>query len=100
MKTLFNKIDVSDFEAHHIFPQALFGQGKAYESYLKYQKRLININDSRLLVWWEAAEHGQKAYEYSQKWIKFFAENSNATIDEVIEFARTLAKEYGFNVKF
>ena len=102
LKALYSGIakKLSDFNAHHIFPQALFGPNKRYERYLRYQNRLININDSRLLVWWEAAEHGQKAYEYSQKWIKFFAENSNATIDEVIEFARTLAKEYGFNVKF
>lgn len=52
------------------------------------------------MVWWGVAEHGQKSYEYNKKWIDWFADHSKATTDEVIEYARKLAKEFGFNVKF
>jgi hypothetical protein len=85
------------FEAHHALLQALFGDGKPYEYILKDEG--ININDPRLMTWWDEAGHGINASENNtviQKYIDDVSDNA----DDVINKVREMMSEYGFEVRF
>ena len=93
-----NNHTISDnFEVHHCFPKSIFKEGGIGEEFLIRTK--ININDPRLLVWWEKDEHGSKASEYNKAVIDLilFSESD----EEIIEGIRNLMQEkYGFKVQF
>lgn len=83
---------VRGLEAHHILPK---------EFAEKFQKAGIeNINDPRLLVWVEEAPHRQWSHDYSQAWDDFFNSNQNPTVEEILEEARELAKDFDYPVLF
>ena len=87
---------ISDtFDIHHCFPQSIFNDGIGI-SFISRTK--ININDPRLIVWWEKSGHRQKATEYNNRVIELL---NNATSDEeVIDGIRKIMNSYGFKVNF
>ena len=78
-------------EAHHVLPQ-------------KFSKwfadRGINIHDPRFGSWVDKASHNKWSYEYNKKWEDFRNKNYYASPDEIVNFAKELAKKYGFDVNF
>ena len=77
------------YQAHHIFP-------KKFEKY--FNQVGINIHDSKYGAWWETKTHGKKSYEYNQEWMKIL--RGKPTIDDIMNKARELAKEYGYKLNF
>jgi hypothetical protein len=78
-----------DAHAHHVFPQA---HVKAF------QEVGIDIHDPRFGAWWDRASHQKKAYEYNERWRKFLADNP--TREQILQFGRELANEYGFQINY
>ena len=79
----------NSYQAHHVFPQAF------EESFNKYG---ININDPRYGAWWETSTHPSKWFYYNEEWRAFLA--GSHTREEVLNFGRDLAKEYGIVVNY
>ena len=77
------------YQAHHIFP-------KKFEKY--FNQVGINIHDPKYGAWWETKTHGKKSYEYNQEWMKIL--RGKPTIDDIMNKARELAKEYGYKLNF
>ena len=95
---LINGVRISQsFEAHHCFPQALFGKDAPYEYIFKDAG--ININDPRLLTWWDSFGHGVNASAYNQELMDFIRHNSD-DVNDVINKVREMMSEYGFKVGF
>ena len=77
--------------AHHVLPQKfedLFG------------KAGINIHDPRYGAWVDADAHARWSYRYNEAWREFFEGNQNPTKEQILEFARKLAKRFKFKVNF
>ncbi len=53
-------------------------------------------------MWWEKTDYRKKAYEYNKEWKEFFETNSDhkVTTAEIMNFVRTLSKEYHFEIYF
>ncbi len=87
-----NKDEVAGLEAHHILPQGLV------ENFLN--GGFETIHDPRLLVWVDPTEHRRWSNEYGLAWKTFFELKPNASKLEILEEARQLADDYGYNVLF
>lgn len=87
-----SKDKVSELEAHHILPQEF---KKNFE-----QAGIENIHDPRLLVWVDSTSHRRWSNEYSDAWTSFFSHNPKPTKLEILEEARELADEFGYDVLF
>ena len=79
--------------AHHMLPQA-----KQFSA--NFQRAGLNIHDPRYGSWWEAQNHLQNAKGYNERWELFFSQTPNASSDQVLEFGRQLASEYGLKIYF
>ena len=79
-------------EAHHILPQEF------EEQFL--ESGIENINDPRLLAWVEEGVHKDFNFEYSKAWKSFFEGKPSPSVEDVLEEARKLAEEYGYDVLF
>lgn len=75
--------------AHHVFP-------------VKFQKQFaragIDIADPRYGAWWEATDHLSNARAYNRAWEEFFQSSPGA--DEVLEFGKRIAADYGLDSHF
>jgi len=80
-------------EAHHIFPQA-------GEFARNFNRAGIDVHDPKFGAWWTRPNHQQKAKEYNDRWRDFFGSRRNPTRNEILDFGRQLAKEYGLEVPF
>lgn len=78
-------------EAHHVLPQK-FSKWFADKG--------LNIHDPRFCSWVDKASHNKWSYEYNKKWEDFRNKNYYASPDEIVNFAKELAKKYGFDVNF
>jgi hypothetical protein len=78
-----------DAHAHHVFPQKLAE---------KFQKLGINVHDPRFGAWWERSTHLKKAYEYTRLWEEFLFRNPS--FEQVLQYGRELARQYGFQVNY
>ena len=67
---------------------------------VKCNKAGINIHHPRFGTWWQRRDHQKKARAYNTKWEKFFEKNSNPTGEEILQFGRKIAGEYGFTIGF
>ncbi|MCK4543255.1 MAG: hypothetical protein KAU17_13560, partial [Spirochaetales bacterium] len=77
--------------AHHVFPQEFINDFEALG---------IDIHDPRGGAWWEGSDHLNKAKEYNQQWETFFQENPTAKPEDVLNYGRELADEYGFDINY
>ena len=78
-----------DAHAHHVFPQKLADV---------FEELGINVQDPRFGAWWERSSHLKNSKRYTEQWERFFVKQR--TVEEVLQFARELAHEYGFQVNF
>jgi hypothetical protein len=61
-------------------------------------ERPENVHDPRFGAWWEKSSHLKKSVQYSLKWQKFLEDPR--TFDEILQYGRDLAGDYGFQVYF
>jgi hypothetical protein len=80
-------------DAHHVFPK-----NKEFRDF--FEEVGIDVNNQKYGAWWDSDEHCDISYEYNEKWTVFMQINPGATREEVLEFGRSLAHEYGFNINF
>ena len=83
---------VNGYEAHHLLPQTF--EAKFLEN------GIDNISDPRLLVWVDKEAHQKLSPGYSEAWRTFFESNPNPPKTQILEEARELAEEYGYEVLF
>ena len=74
--------------AHHIFPVAFEQQ---------FEQIGIQIWDAANAAWWEATSHLKNAYQYNSVWGEWLAQHTDATLEQTMEYARTLAVQFGIN---
>ena len=55
----------------------------------------ININDPRLLVWWDKVDHRINANAYNDEILRFIEQNGD-DVYGVINKVRELLSKYGF----
>jgi hypothetical protein len=58
----------------------------------------IEIRDPRFGAWWAATEHLSNARGYNKAWETFF--ELSRTRDEILEFGRKLAADYGLTIYY
>jgi len=78
-----------DAHAHHVFPQKLANV---------FEELGIDVQDPRFGAWWERTSHLKNADRYTKRWVRFLTERP--TVEQVYQFARELAHEYGFQINF
>jgi hypothetical protein len=76
--------------AHHVFPVKFVEQFAAAG---------IDIRDARFGAWWEATEHLSSARGYNEAWRQFLVEQPRSQ-EEMLEFGRNLAAQYGLNIHY
>lgn len=76
--------------AHHVFPQKFIKE---------FQEAGINIHDPRFGAWWERTSHLKNTGRYNSKWEALFQE-TNPTMEQILQFGRELGGEFGFQVHF
>lgn len=76
---------------------ALIASSPEYE---KFQQAGINIHDPKFGAWWERSSHLKKAYAYNARWRLFLAGKPPPTLEQILQFGRKLAHEYGFQVHY
>jgi RHS repeat-associated protein len=80
---------VEGAQAHHILPQK-------YEQVFKNAG--INIHDVKFGAWREKTDHLKNASAYNAKWAEFL--KKDRTQDEILRFARDIAREYKLKINF
>jgi RHS repeat-associated protein len=80
---------VADAHAHHVFPHKFRRQ---------FSRLGIDVNDPRFGAWWEAGDHLSNARAYNTAWEQFLG--TRPTIDQVMEFGKNLAAQYGLDISF
>jgi hypothetical protein len=78
-----------DAHAHHVFPQALAKE---------FLELGINVNDPRFGAWWARSSHLKNSYQYTQRWRRLLA--GSPTREQILQFGRELANEYGFQINY
>ena len=78
-------------EAHHVLPQK-FSRWFADKG--------LNIHDPRFCSWVDKASHNKWSYEYNERWKTYIKNNPNVSAEKVVEYAKSLAKEFGFNINY
>jgi len=79
------------FEAHHVLPV------KFEEDFIR--AGINNIHKPVYGSWWARTPHRHASHAYNERWQVFF-EGGERSREEVLDFAKKLAKEYGFEVLF
>ena len=77
-------------QAHHVLPQVLEN---------KFDAIGIRIHDP-IYGSWVDASHQSWSAAYNRAWYAFFQTVQNPTVQQVLDKARELAKEYGFTIYF
>ena len=79
-------------EAHHVLPVKF---NKWFT-----ERGINNIHDPRFGTWVDKISHQKWSYEYNKLWETFRENNYYASPEEIIDFAKGLAKKYGFDLDF
>lgn len=83
------------FDAHHVLPHKFIEDFSAIG---------FDIDDPIFGAWWEATPHRRNSYAYNADWARFFESYRELgrlpTQEEVLDFAKELAEEYGFDINF
>jgi hypothetical protein len=77
--------------AHHVLPVQFARQCK---------RAGINIHEPKYGVWWTKGDHLSKAKAYNAKWKAVFRRTPPPTREDILQFGREIAKEYGFDPAF
>ena len=78
-------------QAHHVFPVK-------FEEHFRMAG--INVHDPRFGTWWETGAHQRRAHAYNEAWEVFFRNTPNPTPEQIVQFGRNLAGEYGLSIGF
>ena len=70
-----------------MFPQALEGHFKSLG---------VDIHDPAFGAWWDSELHQAASPEYNRRWREWFRSNRNPSLDDMTDFGKELADEYGF----
>jgi hypothetical protein len=87
----------ADSHAHHVLPQAFAD---------KFKMAAIDINDPRLLTWWQKTDHLRMASAYNRRWqsnIRDLEEVGPITPgnrNEILQFGSDLMTEFGQSVGY
>ena len=76
-------------QAHHVFPQKFRDP---------FNNKGINIDEPRYGAWWESKAHLKNSAKYNEEWRQFL--RVNPTREQILEFGRRRAKDYGFKINF
>ena len=60
----------------------------------------IKIDDPQYGAWVDKAAHSKWSYAYNQAWQDFFDSTDNITAELILDFARQLAQQYGYEIYF
>jgi hypothetical protein len=82
--------EIKGLEAHHVLPN-------------KFEKQfnklgIGNIHDPLFGSWVEKTPHRQWSRAYNNRWGEFL--KNNPSTDQILNFARQLGEEYGFDIQF
>jgi len=80
-------------EAHHVLP-------KASRFTLFFENAKLNIHDPKFGVWVNPTAHRHWSSSYNKRWDSFIKENPNATAQQILDFAKSIANEFGYKVNF
>jgi len=80
-------------EAHHVLPQT-----SEFMNFFK--SKGFNVHDPRFGTWVEKQTHAKWSYEYNAYWRDYIRKYPDASPEQVLNYARTLAKKYNFKVNF
>jgi RHS repeat-associated protein len=78
--------------AHHALPQA-------FENWFN-ARGIENIHDPSYGMWVDPTWHSEMSHTYNAAWQVFIAANQNATAQQILDHAKTLAAEFGFPTLF
>jgi hypothetical protein len=78
-------------QAHHVLPQKFAKQ---------FQEAGINIHDPHYGAWWRAGAHRRAATKYNAKWEEFLFQDEPPSAEQILQFGRKIAKEYGLQIYF
>lgn len=85
----------NDFQAHHVLPDKFIERferaGFVGEN---------SIHNPLFGSWVPRSNHQSWSRAYQDRWTRFFQDNENPTMEQILNFAGTLAEEYGFDVYF
>jgi len=90
LKQLVGDPPVVPSDAHHMLPQEF--------SYRFLGK--VDIHDAKYGSWVERSKHRSEAYAFNKKWENYFIESPNPTTEQILDYARTLASEFGYTIHF
>ncbi|MBM3131091.1 MAG: DUF2380 domain-containing protein [Chloroflexi bacterium] len=87
--------EIGDLEAHHVLPQ---------EFIEKFQRAGLDIHDPTFGAWVDKNLHRHWSSDYNREWRRFFDQfdrtDTAPSPEQILEFARGLAREYRFDVHF
>jgi hypothetical protein len=78
-------------QAHHVFP-------KKFEK--DFRKAGINIHDPHYGAWWRAGAHQSAADAYNARWDKFLYRDKPPSVEQILQFGRKIARDYGLHIYF
>lgn len=76
-------------QAHHIFPQRFVE---------RFERAGINIHEPRYGAWWRSGAHQKSAAAYNAEWRRFL--DTSPSTEQILQFGRDLAREYGLTIHF
>ena len=85
---------MKDLQAHHILPQ------KFAQQFAQIFGDKNFINNPLFGTWVDPNKHARFSYSYNQAWQTFFDNFANPTKQQVYDYARTLADQFGFVTLF
>ncbi|HHV53887.1 MAG TPA: hypothetical protein GXX55_00300 [Firmicutes bacterium] len=83
--------EIADLEAHHVLPKVLAD---------RFAKVGLDVNHPILGDWVKKGGYQQWSKSYQKEWEQFFRDIKNPTREKVFDYARQLARKYGFDVLF
>ena len=83
----------NDFEAHHILPNK-FANRFERAGFIGEN----SIHNPIFGTWVQKGDHQSWTRAYQDRWEKFFVDHTNPTMEQVLNFAKDLSEEYGFDI--
>ena len=83
----------NDFEAHHILPNK-FANRFERAGFIGEN----SIHNPIFGTWVQKGDHQSWTRAYQDRWEKFFVDHNNPTMEQVLNFAKDLSEEYGFDI--
>ncbi len=81
----------SNADAHHNLPVQ-------FSNF--FDSKGINLNNTTFGSWVDRVQHSGMSNEFNQDWASYIRNNSTASTEEILNFARDLASKYGVDANF